>query len=49
MEIDLTVNERQVTVTTNATTPLPDVLRNHLDLKASPTAADWNSAAPAWS
>jgi nicotinate dehydrogenase subunit A len=35
MAIDLTVNERQVTVTTDATTPLLDVLRNHLDLKGS--------------
>jgi nicotinate dehydrogenase subunit A len=35
MEIDLTVNGRQVTVTTDATTPLLDVLRNHLDLKGS--------------
>jgi nicotinate dehydrogenase subunit A len=35
MEIDLTVNGRQVTVETNATTPLLDVLRNNLDLKGS--------------
>ncbi len=28
MQIDLTVNGRQVTVDTNATTPLLDVLRN---------------------
>ena len=35
MGIDLTVNGRQVTVDTNATTPLLDVLRNHLDLKGS--------------
>jgi nicotinate dehydrogenase subunit A len=35
MEIDLTVNGRQVTVDTNATTPLLDVLRNNLDLKGS--------------
>jgi nicotinate dehydrogenase subunit A len=35
MEIDLTVNGRQVTADTNATTPLLDVLRNHLDLRGS--------------
>ena len=35
MAIDLTVNGRQVTVDTDATTPLLDVLRNHLDLKGS--------------
>jgi aerobic-type carbon monoxide dehydrogenase small subunit (CoxS/CutS family) len=35
MEIDLTVNGRQVTVDANATTPLLDVLRNNLDLKGS--------------
>ena len=35
MTIDLTVNGRTVTVEVNATTPLLDVLRNHLDLKGS--------------
>jgi nicotinate dehydrogenase subunit A len=35
MEIDLTVNGRQVTVNTDATTPLLDVLRNDLNLKGS--------------
>ena len=35
MSIDLTVNGRTVTVEVSATTPLLDVLRNHLDLKGS--------------
>jgi nicotinate dehydrogenase subunit A len=35
MTIELTVNGRAVTVEVNATTPLLDVLRNHLDLKGS--------------
>jgi nicotinate dehydrogenase subunit A len=35
MAIELTVNERAVTVHADATTPLLDVLRNHLDLKGS--------------
>jgi len=35
MAIDLTVNGRAVTVEVDATTPLLDVLRNHLDLKGS--------------
>ncbi len=35
MEIHLTVNGLPVTVDTNATTPLLDVLRNNLDLKGS--------------
>ncbi|MEA2742011.1 MAG: nicotinate dehydrogenase subunit [Acetobacteraceae bacterium] len=35
MTIDLTVNGRAVTVDLDRTTPLLDVLRNHLDLKGS--------------
>jgi nicotinate dehydrogenase subunit A len=35
MTIDLTVNGRAVTVDIDPTTPLLDVLRNHLDLKGS--------------
>jgi nicotinate dehydrogenase subunit A len=35
MTIDLTVNGRAVSVEVDATTPLLDVLRNHLDLKGS--------------
>jgi nicotinate dehydrogenase subunit A len=35
MAITLTVNGRDVTVDVDATTPLLDVLRNHLDLKGS--------------
>lgn len=35
MSLDLTVNGRAVSVTAAATTPLLDVLRNHLDLKGS--------------
>jgi nicotinate dehydrogenase subunit A len=35
MKIELTVNGRHVTVATDATTPLLDVLRNYLDLKGS--------------
>ncbi len=35
MDIHLTVNGRQVTVDTDATKPLLDVLRNDLDLKGS--------------
>jgi nicotinate dehydrogenase subunit A len=35
MAITLTVNGRDVTVDADATTPLLDVLRNHLDLKGS--------------
>ncbi|MGD0107243.1 MAG: (2Fe-2S)-binding protein [Rhodopila sp.] len=35
MTIDLTVNGTSVTVDAEATTPLLDVLRNHLDLKGS--------------
>jgi nicotinate dehydrogenase subunit A len=35
MTIDLTVNGRAVTVDVGATTPLLDVLRNHLDLKGT--------------
>jgi nicotinate dehydrogenase subunit A len=35
MTIELTVNGRAVTVEADATTPLLDVLRNHLDLKGS--------------
>ena len=35
MTIDLNVNGRPVSVAVDATTPLLDVLRNHLDLKGS--------------
>src|SRR6202167_4841029 len=35
MSVDLIVNGRSVSVDTAATTPLLDVLRNHLDLKGS--------------
>jgi nicotinate dehydrogenase subunit A len=35
MTIELTVNGRPVSVDTDASTPLLDVLRNHLDLKGS--------------
>jgi nicotinate dehydrogenase subunit A len=35
MSVDLIVNGRSVSVDTPATTPLLDVLRNHLDLKGS--------------
>ena len=35
MTIDLTVNGRAISVNVDATTPLLDVLRNHLDLKGS--------------
>jgi nicotinate dehydrogenase subunit A len=35
MAIDLTVNGQPVTVNADASTPLLDVLRNHLDLKGS--------------
>jgi nicotinate dehydrogenase subunit A len=35
MTIDLTVNGRAIAVEADATTPLLDVLRNHLDLKGS--------------
>lgn len=35
MTIDLTVNGRSVSVDAGVTTPLLDVLRNHLDLKGS--------------
>jgi nicotinate dehydrogenase subunit A len=35
MQINLTVNGRPVAVDIDATTPLLDVLRNHLDLKGS--------------
>ena len=35
MPIDLTVNERLVSVDADPTTPLLDVLRNHLDLKGT--------------
>ncbi|HEY0423607.1 MAG TPA: (2Fe-2S)-binding protein [Rhodopila sp.] len=35
MGIDLVVNGRNVSIATDPTTPLLDVLRNHLDLKGS--------------
>jgi nicotinate dehydrogenase subunit A len=35
MTIDLTVNGRAITVDADVTTPLLDVLRNHLDLKGT--------------
>jgi nicotinate dehydrogenase subunit A len=35
MGIDLTVNGRPVTLDADTTTPLLDILRNHLDLKGS--------------
>jgi nicotinate dehydrogenase subunit A len=35
MSVDLIVNGREVSVDTAVTTPLLDVLRNHLDLKGS--------------